>query len=83
MPFTITVCLAKIRCLNSKLPKVCRGFSASLLYIERKSAIEDATKLKRGIPIYLVPFTVTEPLAGIKYDVSFYFDFVFNDVRFF
>ena len=65
MPFTVAVYLVLAKygiALQNCQTKVYRGFSASLRYIERKSAIEATTK-PRGIPI--LPFTVTGiPLAG-------------------
>ena len=55
LSFTVTVYLfpSKIRCLNYKLPnKGIPWISASLRYIERKSAVEGTKKNKKRIPIY-------------------------------
>ena len=60
---------------------VYRGFSASIRYIERKSAIDGTTK-PRGEYRYTV-YCHGMPLSGKKYDVAVHFDLVFEDARVF
>ena len=59
----------KIRCLNSKLPKIYRWISASSRYIERKSAIEGEAKPREGYRYTVYCHGI--PLSG-KNTMSFF-----------
>ena len=77
---TVYLFLAKTLCRFSKLPKVYRGFSASLRYIERKYAIEGTTKRRGGYQYAVYCHGI--PLSGKTYDVTFHPVLVLEDVCF-